>query len=76
MAKATETQAETTSARGRQLQATVPQDVYDAFEEFHWTARKPVVDIVRDALIEKGVKEGFLSVDGDGNVTALNLVKA
>jgi len=68
MAKATE--AVTTSARGRQLQATVAQDVYDAFNEYHWEARKDVVDLVRDALIEFGLKNGFLSADEEGNVTA------
>ena len=68
MAKATETKSET-PARGRQLQATVSQEIYDAYEEFHWTARKPVVDLVRDALIEHGVRQGFLSRDEAGNVT-------
>lgn len=67
MAKATETPV--TSARGRQLQATVAQDVYDAYNEYHWEARKDVVDLVRDALIEFGVKNGFLTVDADGNVS-------
>jgi len=73
MAKATET-APVSSARGRQLQATVSQDIYDAFEEFHWEARKNTVDIVRDALIDYGVAKGFLSSDDEGNVT--RVVKA
>lgn len=69
MAKATETNTAVTSARGRQLQATVAQDVYDAFNEYHWEARKDVVDLVRDALIEFGVKNGFLVIDAEGNVS-------
>jgi hypothetical protein len=69
MAKATET-TPVSSARGRQLQATVAQDVYDAYNEYHWEARKDVVDLVRDALIEFGVKNGFLVSDEEGNVTA------
>ena len=69
MAKATEKTETATSARGRQLQATVAQDVYDAYNEYHWEARKDVVDLVRDALIEYGVKHGFLSTDEEGNVT-------
>jgi hypothetical protein len=68
MAKATET---TATARGRQLQATVPQDVYDAYNEYHWEARKDVVDVVREALIKYGVEKGFLSIDADGNPSAV-----
>jgi hypothetical protein len=70
MAKATETAEKTTPARGRQLQATVSQDIYDAYEEYHWEARKNTVDIVRDALIEFGVARGFLTTDGEGNTVA------
>lgn len=72
MAKqATETETATASTRGRQLQATVPQDVYDAYHEYHWTARKETVDVVRDALIEYGVKNGFLAVGEDGTPSAV-----
>jgi len=70
MAKATETPA-VSSARGRQLQATVAQDIYDAFNDYHWEARKDLVDLVRDALLEYGVANGFLSIDEQGNVTAV-----
>jgi hypothetical protein len=63
--KATETKTEST--RGRQLQATVSQDIYDAYEEFHWEARKNTVDIVRDALVDYGVAKGFLTVNEDGD---------
>lgn len=63
--KATETKTATT-ARGRQLQATVSQDIYDAYEEFHWEARKNTVDIVRDALEDYGVAKGFLVRDEEG----------
>lgn len=56
----------TTPARGRQLQATVSQDVYDAYEEYHWEARKNTVDIVRDALIAFGVSNNFLTLNAEG----------
>lgn len=69
MAKATETKTET--ARGRQLQATVSQDIYDAYEEYHWDARKPTVDVVREALVEHGISKGFLTRDEEGNVAAV-----
>lgn len=69
MAKATETSTAVTPARGRQLQATVTQDIYDAYNEYHWEARKDVVDLVRDALHDYGVKNGFLTTDAEGNVT-------
>ena len=71
MAKATETTPTASTTRGRQLQATVAQDVYDAYNEYHWEARKDVVDLVRDALIEYGVKNGFLATDDEGNVTVV-----
>lgn len=66
MAKATETN--TTSARGKQLQATVTLEVHDAFVEHHWEAKKETVDVVRDALHEYGVQKGFLTVNEDGVV--------
>jgi hypothetical protein len=66
MAKATETTTAAT-ARGKQLQATVSADVYDAFQDFHWSAKKETVDLVRDALHEYGVKHGFLTTDAEGN---------
>lgn len=65
MAKATETKTEST--RGRQLQATVSQDIYDAYTEYHWEAKKETVDVVRDALIEHGVSKGFLIINEDGD---------
>jgi len=65
MAKATETK---TPTRGRQLQATVTQDIYDAYNDYHWEAKKETVDVVRDALIEHGVSKGFLTVNEDGEV--------
>lgn len=68
--QATETETATASSRGRQLQATVPQDVYDAYHEYHWTARKETVDVVRDALIKYGVDNGFLVIDAEGNPSA------
>lgn len=66
--KATE-KATAASTRGKQLQATVSSDVYDAYEDYHWEARKNTVDIVRDALHEYGVKRGFLITGADGEVT-------
>jgi len=66
--KATETAPAAT--KGRQLQATVPLDVYNAFDEHHWAAKKEVVDLVREALIEFGVRNGFLTVDEDGKASA------
>ena len=68
MAKAPETAV--VSARGRQLQATVTQDIYDAYVDYHWEAKKETVDVVRDAIVEHGVKLGFLTRDADGNVSA------
>lgn len=68
--QATETTA-TASAKGRQLQATVPLDVYNAFDEHHWEAKKETVDCVREALIDYGVKHGFLTVDEDGKASAV-----
>ena len=61
--KATE---KTVTARGKQLQATVSTEVYDAYQEHHWEARKDTVDLVRDALHEFGVNHGFLTVDENG----------
>lgn len=66
MAKATETTV--TASKGKQLQATVSPEVYDAYDAHHWDARKNVVDLVRDALHEYGVKNGFLTVSEDGSV--------
>ena len=68
MAKAPETTV--VSARGRQLQATVTQDIYDAYVDYHWEAKKETVDVVRDAIVEHGVSLGFLTRDADGNVSA------
>lgn len=59
-------ETKTTPARGRQLQATVSQDVYDAYTEYHWEAKKETVDVVRDALIEHGVAKGFLTINDEG----------
>jgi len=70
MAKATETNTVVSSARGRQLQATVSQDIYDAYVDYHWEAKKETVDVVRDAIVEHGVSLGFLTRDADGNVSA------
>jgi len=64
MAKATDTK--TVSTRGKQLQATVTNEVHDAYEEYHWEARKNTVDLVREAIIEFGVKRGFLTIGEDG----------
>ena len=66
--KATET-ATVTAPKGRQLQATVPLDVYNAFDDYHWSAKKETVDLVREALIEFGVNRGFLTVDEDGKAS-------
>lgn len=52
------------STKGKQLQATVPQDVWDAFDEHHWEKRTDLVDIVRTALTEYGQREGFLNEEG------------
>lgn len=65
--KATET-ADNKTSKGKQLQATVSPEVYDAYDAHHWDARKNVVDLVRDALHEYGVKNGFLTVSEDGTV--------
>lgn len=64
--KATDNKA--ASTRGKQLQATVTNEVHDAFEEYHWEARKNTVDLVRDALHDYGVAKGFLIVSEDGEV--------
>lgn len=66
MAKATADK--TASTRGKQLQATVTNEVHDAFVDYHWEAKKETVDIVRDALHEYGVKHGFLTVNEEGVV--------
>ena len=71
MAKAT-TETTTASARGKQLQATVSGDVYDAFQDYHWEAKKETVDIVRDALHGYGIEKGFLTIDAEGNVVPVN----
>lgn len=49
---------------GKQLAATVPADVAEAFEEAHWDLRKPVVEIVRDAIYAHGKTLGILDADG------------
>lgn len=58
------------STKGKQLQATVPQDVYDAFDEHHWEKRADLVDVVRTALIQYGQREGFLNEEGKPAVKA------
>jgi len=68
--KATETVETATTSKGRQLQATVSQEVYDAYDAHHWDARKNVVDLVREALIEFGQRKGFLDADGKPVVKA------
>jgi hypothetical protein len=55
------------STKGKQLQATVPQDVWDAFDEHHWEKRTDLVDIVRTALVEYGQRQGFLNEEGKPN---------
>lgn len=63
--KAIKADAKESAARGKQLQATVSQEVYAAFDEHHWDARKPLVDVTRQALIEYGQRNGFLDQDGN-----------
>lgn len=52
------------STKGKQLQATVPQDVWDAFDAHHWEKRAELADVVRSALYQYGQREGFLNEEG------------
>lgn len=65
---ATKATEKTTTARGKQLQATVSTEVHDAYVEHHWEARKDTVDLVRDALHEYGINHGFLVTNEEGVV--------
>lgn len=53
-----------TKVPGKQISATVPADVFEAFDDAHWDLRKPVVDIVRDAIYAYGKTLGILDADG------------
>lgn len=66
--QATAEATEAKTLKGKQLQATVSPDVYEAFVSYHWEAKKETVDLVRDALHDFGVKNGFLTVSEDGTV--------
>ena len=49
--------------KSKQVSCTVPAEYFDGLEDYHWTNRTKVTDIVREALDEFVAKHG-IKIDG------------
>lgn len=47
------------SAKGKQVSATVPADLYDFLDDLHWTQRLSLTDLFRTAIDEYAGKHGY-----------------
>ena len=46
------------------ISTTIPRDVYDFVDNLHWTERRSVASIVREAIRDWAAAHGYGTVEG------------